>query len=273
MKKPIAITILLLAIFSLRVSAQSEFGFAFYDADCLYDTLPSPFYNDSDYTPDGRRGWNTERYNRRTAQVAALLDSMAMPVVALGGVENEQVVRDIVAQCGCDYSYVHRTSDSFDGLDFALLYFGDLLVPQRVTSSRRHLAVEAKIGDAEYVFIICRKARNLVETVREVRSRKGSGIHIIAAGDLRDTEFVKAGLRDVTEGPERAGRGNVLYGNSWRMFDRIAVDDGLGAECDVYARRYMLDSEGAPAAVFEGWRYKGGTGRRLPVAGRFFRQR
>ena len=43
---------------------------------------------------------------------------MALPLVALWGVENEQVVRDIAAACRGDYSYLHRTLNSLDGMDF-----------------------------------------------------------------------------------------------------------------------------------------------------------
>ena len=56
---------------------------------------------------------------------------MALPLVALWGVENEQVVRDIAAACRGDYSYLHRTLNSLDGMDFALLYYGDLFYPTR----------------------------------------------------------------------------------------------------------------------------------------------
>lgn len=52
-----------------------------------------------------------------------------MPLVALWGVENEAVVRDIAAACKGDYSYLHRTLNSLDGMDFALLYYGDLFEP------------------------------------------------------------------------------------------------------------------------------------------------
>ena len=54
---------------------------------------------------------------------------MRMPLVALWSVENEAVVRDIAAACRGDYSYLHQTLNSLDGMDFALLYYGCAATP------------------------------------------------------------------------------------------------------------------------------------------------
>ena len=80
---------------------------------------PSPFYDDTDFTPQGRLKWDTERYRSKIRRTAAVIDSMALPLVALYGVENERVVRDLAAACRGDYSYLHRTLNTLDGLDFA----------------------------------------------------------------------------------------------------------------------------------------------------------
>lgn len=121
-------------------------GFAFYDADRLYDTLPSPFYDDADFTPQGRLKWDTERYRSKIRRTAAVIDSMALPLVALYGVENERVVRDLAAACRGDYSYLHRTLNTLDGLDFALLYYGDRFFPHRTEPGDRTLYVEGTLG-------------------------------------------------------------------------------------------------------------------------------
>ena len=255
----------MLVVGALHTPAQPRFGFAVWNVDRLYDTLPSPFHNDDDFTPEGRYRWTSERYERKAAQIAAVLDSMAMPVVALAGIENEAVVRDLVARSRMDYSYIHRTIDSFDGLDFALLYFGDLLEPLHIESGRRHLTVRARIAGEEFAFIICRRAGHLAETVEEL-TEAVPDIRIVVAGDLRDTDFDKAGLVDATLSLEHAGRGNALFNRGWVMAERIAATPSLTVDCEVYARRWLLDRSGAPAATFDGTVYKGGAGRRLPVA-------
>ena len=126
-------------IFNCHSYGQRPIGIAFYDVDRIYDTVPALFYDDADYTPEGRLHWTAERYARKIRNTAAVIDSMALPLVALWGVENEQVVRDIAAACRGDYSYLHRTLNSLDGMDFALLYYGDLFYPTRdaATSTSR----------------------------------------------------------------------------------------------------------------------------------------
>lgn len=130
--------------------AQQPVGFAYYDADRLYDTVPALFYDDSDFTPQGRLRWTAERYARKIAHTAAVLDSMRMDIVALAGVETEAVVRDLVVACGEDYCYIHRTFNTFDGLDIALLYHGDRFFPDRIEQGRGWLYVEGELAPDTY---------------------------------------------------------------------------------------------------------------------------
>ncbi len=121
---------------------RMQTGIAFYDVDKIYDTLPALFYDDEAYTPEGHRRWNTERYRRKIRNTAAVIDSMALEIVALWGVENEAVVRDLAAACRGDYTYIHRTLNTLDGMDFALLYYSDRFFPHYVEPGRRYLYVE-----------------------------------------------------------------------------------------------------------------------------------
>lgn len=99
--------LLALCVATARAQRQPALGIAFYDLDGLYDTIPALFYDDSDHTPRGRLAWDSERYRRKIAHTAAVIDSMGLPLVALYGVENEAVVRDLSAACRGDYSYLH----------------------------------------------------------------------------------------------------------------------------------------------------------------------
>ncbi|MCH5330654.1 MAG: hypothetical protein J1E04_06760 [Alistipes sp.] len=251
----------------MRSSAQPSLGFALCNAGLLRDTLPSLFYNDSAWTPEGAMGWNSERYERKTMQTAALLDSLGMPVAALFGAENESVVRDVVSRCESEYSYVHRTADSYDGSDFVLLYYADKLFPSRVRCSRRSMTVEAEYEGVRYAFILCNRENGLSVIVRELRARD-PGIRIVAAGVFDDRELRRSSLRDLTRKAASEGRGTVRDSRGWRMADRIAADTDAEAVCDVYVRRWLLDRSGAPAATYEGTRYTGGTGGHLPLFAR-----
>ncbi len=253
-------------------------GFAYCDADHLYDTVPSPFYDDSDYTPQGRLRWNTERYNDKIARTAALVDSLALPVVALWSVENEQVVRDIARTCTRDYSYLHRTLNSLDGMDFALLYYADTFFPLHVESGRRYLYVEGilrrpfghgpkrRVRTDTLGLVLCSEQRMVRWVVGELRDER-PGVRLVVMGRLPAREIDRYGLCDAHARAEAAGRGNIRSRAGWRMRDRIAVDTALRVVTgDVFMRRFLLDpSESQPLPTFDRRRYAGGLSYALPV--------
>ncbi len=268
----------------VRGSAQ-PLGIAYYDADHLYDTVPSPFYDDSDYTPGGRYGWNTARYMRKVRHVAAVIDSMSLPIVALWSVENEAVVRDIAAACVGDYVYLHRTLNSLDGMDFALLYHGDVFYPGYIESGRRYLYVEGVVrrmeGPGRFAqrrsatprvrvdtlgLVLCSDTRMVKWVVEELRDDR-PGVKLLVLGRSQLFEPAEAGLVDAHARAAARGRGNIRIRTGWRMRDRILADTALRTTGgDVFARRFLVDHNTTyPIKTFENGRYRGGYSYALPV--------
>lgn len=248
-----------------RPPQRPPLAIAFYDVDRLYDTLPSLFYDDSDHTPGGRLGWTAERYRRRVEQVAAVVDSMALPVTALWGVENRHVVRDIAAACRGDYTFLHETLNSLDGMDFALLYYGDRFIPLSTETARRALLVEGLLDRDSVTLILSadpRTARWLAEEARRAHPRR----RLIVAGRW-EGDAARLGLRDTHAAAERAGHGNRCLRGGWRMADRILVDTACAPRRgQVYIRRFLVDeATGTPVGLYVSGRYTGGWGYALPV--------
>lgn len=245
---------------------QERFGFAYCDLDRLYDTVPALFYDDTDYTPQGRLRWDGARYRAKIDRSAEVLDRMAMPLVGLYGVETEAVVRDLVAAGRHPYCYVHRTLNSLDGMDFALLYFGDRFFPGRIEAGRGYLCVEGLFDGEPLAVLLVRGERFLAELVCEVRERR-PGVRILCAGKLSPSAAAVAGLADLLAPAERRGRGNAYVRGGWQLHDRILADDSLRAvRADVYVRREWLDPRtGLPVPTYRGTRYVGGAGRYLPL--------
>lgn len=241
-------------------------GFAFYDVDRLYDTLPSPFYDDTDFTPQGRMHWNTERYRGKIRRTAAVIDSMALPLVALYGVENEQVVRDLAAACRGDYSYLHCTLNTLDGLDFALLYYGDRFFPHRTEPGDRTLYVEGTLGRDTVGLLLVRDRRMLPWIIGELREERPQ-VRLLVAGSVVPRDAARWGLINTTARAEAAGRGTMRSGGRWIMRDRIFADPRLeAAQGDVYARRWLVDpATGEPLRTLDRLRYRAGYGASLPV--------
>lgn len=256
--------LLIMALYTIQLSAQPRVGFAYYDVDRAYDTSPSLFYDDKAFTPEGCNRWNTERYTRKIESLAAVIDSMSLPIVALYGVENEQVVRDIVSHCQGDYAYIHRTLNRLDGLDFALLYFGDVLFPERVEVGLDYMLLDAAIAGRDYSILLTRRSR-IVGTLVAQLQEQSPHRHLIVAGDLYGIDYEEFALVDATATAEHAGHGNIVYRKRWRMFDHILTDKRLKTRCDVYARRWLLDRNGEPKPTFNREGYIGGASRKLPI--------
>lgn len=247
--------------------AQSPLGIAFYDVDRIYDTIPALFYNDEEYTPDGRMHWNTERYQRKIRNTAAVIDSMRLPITALWGVENEEVVRDISAACQGDYSYLHRTLNTLDGMDFALFYYGDIFLPDFTEVGNRYLYVEGELrGVGRIGLLMSGNAHFATMAAGDLREER-PGVKLIIMGRCDGIRGERYGLTDATARAERAGRGTVHYSSGWRMRDRILVDTALHARGgDVFARRYMVDDKsGYPLSTYKKKVYNGGYSYSLPV--------
>lgn len=247
-------------------AARPPVGIAYYDVDRLYDTVPAPFYDDGAFTPQGRLRWTSERYERKIRRTAAVIDSMALPLVALWGVENEQVVRDLAAACRGDYSYLHRTLNSLDGLDFALLYYGDVFYPYRAEPQRRALYIEGELGRDTVGLVLCadpRTAEWLLDDLREERPR----VRLIVLGRTGSLDAPSRGLHDATREAAQAGRGTIRRNGRWEMRDRILVDTALAcSRGDLFARRYLIDPRtGSPRPTYRRGVYCGGCSASLPV--------
>lgn len=249
--------------------AQRSLDIAFCDVEALYDTIPSKFYDDTDYTPQGRLRWDSQRYRRKVESVARLIDSMAVPVVALWGVENEQVVRDVVMTTEGDYAYVHRTHDGSEGLDFVLLYYGDRFFPERITPWRGALCVEGKADGVDVAIIINHRCTSLGVLLSE-RGLLASERRVIVLGTPSRVNPIEFGLQDHTSVAERAGRGNVVRSGGWQMRDRVTSTWKGEVRCDVFATEWLLDERGEPRPTYSNRKYYGGVSASLPIFAQFF---
>ena len=262
--KIIAIAIALLA--GLCSAQAQRVGFAYWDVERLYDTIPSPFYDDTAFTPGGRMGWTAERYRRKVEAVAAVVDSLAMPVTVLYGVENEAVVRDMAAACRSDYSYLHLTLDTRNGLEFAVLYYGDAVMVERAERYRRNVMIHCRIAGRRTVLVLSCYAVDAERMAARVRRDDADAV-LIVMGRQTPAKMTRLGLNDAFAAEERAGRGQRLRGGVWRFDERICTDTMLTVRAAVYARRELFDPvTSAPRPTFTARGYAGGVSRSLPLA-------
>ncbi len=271
--KSYLITLFILILSLGEVYSQVQIGIALYDVGRLYDTTPSPHYNDSDYTPSGKRQWSEERYRRKIEHITEVIDTLQMPLVVLYGVEDKQVVRDIQRLSKRDYSVVHRTLDYYNGLDFALLYYGDMLEVEQVHNSLYYTYIGGTLLSAD--------GKPINRTIGIHLTRRGDKLRSIyppdgspstditlAWGRISRKDLKRLKLHDPLAHYERQGLGDTKSEEGWYLNSRIGVETADGIEVEssgIYLSRSLLDRSAThPHATYSASGYLGGYSRHLP---------
>lgn len=264
---------------------RKSVSIAFWNTENLFDTLPSGFYDDSEYTPEGAYNWDTERYTRKLRNMARVIGDMGADVMGLAEVENEAVVRDLVSTLSDDYNYIHRTSGDWRGIDVALIYKGDKFFPDRVrligsSSSREFLHVGGTLLGERVDLLVCHLPskpnprdyrERAMDRLREVAdSLRGADrdSKLIVMGDFncdpserlfRQTIGRRSGgfydramlYAAITEGSGPSA--SYAYDGRWYLLDNIMLSAGaiygeglLYETGGVFVRDYMIAGEGVP---------------------------
>jgi len=104
----------------------------FYNVENLFDTLDTPNVSDTEFTPNGPKGYGTAIYTEKLSHLSEVISRLGTELtpdgVALLGVsevENRKVLEDLAAQESLkdrNYQIVHYDSPDGRGIDVALLY-------------------------------------------------------------------------------------------------------------------------------------------------------
>ena len=124
MKRPIYLLIFLAVSISACAQKENQ-SIIFYNVENLFDTLDTKDKIDEEFLPNGKREWNTSRYNEKLAHINQVLGEFQAPLaIGLCEIENEQVVRDIInyGDLKGKYGIVHFESLDARGIDNAIIY-------------------------------------------------------------------------------------------------------------------------------------------------------
>lgn len=124
----ITATLLCVAV-NMPTVAQERFRIMEYNVENLFDTIPNPSCDDSEFSPQGARKWNAQRYwakqGRLARVIAAAGGESPVEIIGLIEVENDTVLshltrRTSLARLG--YDYIITDGPDVRGIDVALLY-------------------------------------------------------------------------------------------------------------------------------------------------------
>ncbi|MCT4582479.1 MAG: endonuclease [Flavobacteriales bacterium] len=116
---------------SKSMKELKKFSVAFYNVENLFDTEDDPLTSDDDFTPDGAKEWNEERYRKKIKNISAVIKGIddKLPLfVGLCEVENEKVLKDLTLTeklRKANYKIVHYDSPDTRGIDVGLIYKSD----------------------------------------------------------------------------------------------------------------------------------------------------
>lgn len=272
---------LVFLFFSLSLCAlqAQEATVGFWNVENLYDTIPSLFHDDADYTPGGRLRWDTGRYTAKLENLSRVLDEMSLDICGLAEVESEEAVRDLVKTLKTDYNYIHRTTGDGRGMDMVLLFKGDKFVPEQVRlvrsgSPREFLYVRGELLGQRVDMVVVHlpskfNSRNYRERVLQSLYSFADSLHrvdaaarLVIVGDfngapsdriLRRSFHTGRQLPDASrplfspfETLAAGGIGTYARNNRWELVDNIFLssrflgDPPRYLRSEVFVRPYML---------------------------------
>ncbi|MBL4715955.1 MAG: endonuclease [Bacteroidetes bacterium] len=118
---------------------------AFYNLENLFDTLDTEDVRDTEFTPAGEKNWNTEKYNKKLANMAAVISQLGTEInpdgpaiLGVCEIENRSVLEDLIKTGKLkehNYQIVHYDSPDKRGIDVGLIYQPKYF---KVTSSKSY---------------------------------------------------------------------------------------------------------------------------------------
>ena len=158
-------------------------GVAFYNLENLFDTINSNGTYDLEFSPEGARMWNSDKYWKKIGNLAKAISSFDTPetplgpaIIGISEIENRNVIEDLVhaiddtlaarGKQPWNLQIVHHDSPDRRGVDVGLLYNPLFFTLENVNNhrlvipdqpdflTRDQLVVSGKIFEAPMSFIV-----------------------------------------------------------------------------------------------------------------------
>jgi len=156
-----------------QVNQPKEYRIVFYNTENFFDTLDDPDTNDEEYTPEGKNHWTRARLEHKSMMVyraiIAAADGHLPDIIGLAEIENLWVLEYLLKSTPFgeeNYGIVHKESPDPRGIDVALLYRRQTVVPldyffipvhgkgSSRFSSRDILQFKARLGNESICFFV-----------------------------------------------------------------------------------------------------------------------
>lgn len=119
-----------------RSTAQTNHYIIFYNVENLFDYFDDPLTDDEAFTPKGEYHWTKERFNAKIRMIYKAIiagcEGNFPDVIGLAEVENRWVLEQLIARTPLKevpYGIIHKESPDARGIDVALLFRKDRVIP------------------------------------------------------------------------------------------------------------------------------------------------
>ncbi len=134
------ITLSLFTTLAFQLSGQNtrskDYRIVFYNTENLFDPFDDPATNDQEYTPTGKCHWTMSRLNQKVMMVYRAIISASNgiypDIIGLAEVENLWILEYLLQKTPLkegNYGIVHKESPDPRGIDVALLYRKQTIIP------------------------------------------------------------------------------------------------------------------------------------------------
>jgi len=238
----------------------------FYNVENLFDIYDDPHTFDEDFTPFGKKQWDSERYQKKIedlSKVISKLSSVSNPaLLGVTEVENHDVLADLIKTNSLyktNYKVIHRDNNDSRGIDVAAIYDANAINVIDYTYyevedlyTRDILHIEGEIAHSEHIhfFITHWPSRRKgeketeykrIEVAKVVRSKINKLLstnpneRIIVMGDFNDEPSNKSISEYLMQDDfynlhatyENTKNGTVNHQGDWMVFDQIIVSNSL----------------------------------------------
>ncbi|MFD1552714.1 endonuclease/exonuclease/phosphatase family protein [Putridiphycobacter roseus] len=234
----------------------------FYNLENLFDTIDNPAVRDTEFTPMGRKNWDSKKYMEKLQNLSFVINDLGAEtspdgcaILGICEVENRKVVEDLVKEkkiANRNYQIAHIDSPDKRGIDVGLLYQEKYFKPAHIRShplifkdnldykTRNQLVVTGSLLGEEISLIVChwpsRFGGQAASEIRRIQAAK-LGRHIIDSlfkvnhqakiilmGDLNDDPVNKS-IKQYLQAKSKTTKvkANMLYNPMYDLYKK-----GLG---------------------------------------------
>lgn len=252
---------------ALSANAQGRkgkvYGVAFYNLENLFDTINNNGKYDLEFSPQGSRQWDGQKYWKKIHNMAYSISRMTTKttpngpaVIGVSEIENITVLNDLVNDPQLKergYKVIHHDSPDARGIDVGLLYNPKMFRPLMVTNhrlkidslprfrTRDQMCVVGLLGGDRVAFIVNHwpsrrggteqsswlreAAAQLTKSIADSLLNVDPNIGVVMMGDLNDYPNNRS-VTDVMKARKKEAETaqGEFYNPFWKLFD-----EGIGS--------------------------------------------